>query len=175
MAGNTVNGIPRVDPCARRGVLKRAAQWLAATKGGVAITKSFVVPIDALLLKATGARISVTMGGAPVVVLVSTGARTGLRRETPLQYFTDGDEVILAASNFGGGKHPAWLYNLLGTPECELRAGSGGGRFVAREVENGDRERLFELAIKLYPGYVKYAGRTEGVRTIRMLRLAPIS
>src|SRR5271166_1417956 len=117
---NTINGIPRVDPCARRGAVKRAMQWFAATKVGVAATRSFAVPLDALLLKATGGRLSVTMGGAPVVVLFSTGARSGLRRATPLQYFTDGDDVILAASNFGGGRHPGWYHNLLANPVCEL-------------------------------------------------------
>ena len=107
MSADAINSIPRVDPCAARGRFKRALQWLAATKYGVAVSRSFVVPLDELLLKATGGRLSVTMGGAPVAVLISTGARSGLRRETPLQYFTDDDDVILAASNFGGGRHRA--------------------------------------------------------------------
>jgi deazaflavin-dependent oxidoreductase (nitroreductase family) len=173
MSADTINGIPRVDPCAPRGRVKRALQWLAATKHGVTVTRSIAVPLDNLLLKATGGQFSVTMGAAPVAVLISTGARSGLRRETPLQYFTDGDDVILAASNFGGGRHPGWYYNLMAHPECQLRAGSRVGEFVALEVQNGDRERLFGLAINLYPGYVKYANRAEGIRQIRMLRLTP--
>jgi deazaflavin-dependent oxidoreductase (nitroreductase family) len=169
----TTHNIPRVDPCARRGRLKRALQWFAATKQGVAVTRSIVVPLDNLLLKASRGRISVSMSGAPVALLISTGARSGLERRTPLQYFTDGDDVILAASNFGGGRHPGWYYNLLAHPQCELRVGSRGGPFFAREVHSDDRERLFGLASNLYPGYVKYADRTEGVRTIRVLRLTP--
>jgi deazaflavin-dependent oxidoreductase (nitroreductase family) len=169
----TLHGIPRVDPSARRGPIKRAVQWLAATKQGVAFTRSVAVPIDSVLLKATHGRVGVTMGAAPVLLLTSTGARSGLPRSVPLQYFTDGDDVVLAASNFGGGRHPGWYHNLLANPECELRVGGNGGPFVAREVHDGDRRRLFELAIDLYPGYVKYADRTEGVRIIRMLRLTP--
>jgi len=84
MATDTVNGIPRVDPCACRPVLKRMIQWFAATKPGVAVTRSIVVPLDTLLLRATGGRAGVTMGAAPVAVLISTGARSGLRRATPL-------------------------------------------------------------------------------------------
>jgi deazaflavin-dependent oxidoreductase (nitroreductase family) len=173
MSTDTVNGIARVNPLAHRARFKRALQWLAATQYGVAITRAVVVPLDHRLLQATGGRLSVTMGAAPVAMLISTGARSGLRRETPLQYFTDDDDVILAASNFGGGHRPGWYYNLVAHPDCQLRVGSHIAQFVAREVESRDRERLFGLATNLYPGYMKYANRTEGIREIRVLRLTP--
>ena len=110
-----------------------------------------------------------------MVVLTSTGAHSGQRRETPLTYFTDGDDVILTASNYGGARHPGWYYNLLAHPECELHIGPRGGQFVAREIEGAERDRLFALAVDLYPGYDKYAQQTDGIRTIRMLRVTPAS
>ena len=70
---------------------------------------------------------------------------------------------------------PAGYYNLIAHPECELHIGPRGGRFVAHEVEGGERDRLFGLAVDLYPGYGNYAQRTDGIRTIRMLRLSPAS
>lgn len=111
--------------------------------------------------------------GAPVLVLTTTGARSGQQRERALAYFTDGDDVILMASNYGGARHPAWYHNLLAHPECELHIGPSGGRFVAREAEGDDRDRLFALAVGLLPASRKYVQRTQGIRTIRMLRLAP--
>jgi deazaflavin-dependent oxidoreductase (nitroreductase family) len=98
---------------------------------------------------------------------------SGRRRETPVTYFIDGDDVILIASNYGGARQPDWCYNLLAHPECELHIGPRGGRFVARETRGAECDRLFTLAVDLYPGYGRYAQRTEGVRTIRVLRLTP--
>lgn len=173
MSGDTVNGIPRVDPREGRAAWKRAMLALVATKPGAAIHRALAAPLDAPLMRLTRGRVSLAAGAMPLVVLTTTGARSGQRRETPLGYFTDGDDVILIASNYGGARHPAWYHNLLAHPECELHVGERGGRFVAREATGADRDRLFGLAMDYYPGYAKYAERTDGTRTIRVLRLTP--
>jgi deazaflavin-dependent oxidoreductase (nitroreductase family) len=172
---STIIGIPRVDPRVRP-KWKRALAWwtggvLIATKPGAAIWRTIAAPLDAPIMNATDGRAKLT--GIPVVVLTSTGARSGKLRDTPLTYVTDGDDVILVASNFGGEKHPGWYHNLRANPECELRIGSRGGRFAAREVFGPERDRLFALADALYAGFGKYAKRTQGIRTIRVLRLTP--
>jgi deazaflavin-dependent oxidoreductase (nitroreductase family) len=138
-----------------------------------AIHRAIAAPLDAPIMKATGGRLSFQVGAVPVVVLASTGARSGKRRETPLLYFTDGDDVILTASNYGGTRHPGWYHNLVAHPECELRIGRRGGSFLAHEIEGAERDRLFALAGDLYLGYANYAQRVEGIRTIRALRLTP--
>jgi deazaflavin-dependent oxidoreductase (nitroreductase family) len=173
VSGETVNGIPRVDRRARRAAWKRAMAWLVATRPGAAIHRAIAAPLDAPVMKATGGRLSFQVGAVPVVVLASTGARSGKRRETPLLYFTDGDDVILTASNYGGSRHPGWYHNLVAHPECELRIGRRGGSFLAHEIEGAERDRLFALAGDLYLGYANYAQRVEGIRTIRVLRLTP--
>lgn len=167
----TINGIPRVDPQARPAGWKRAMQRVVATKPGAAIHRTIAARLDTPIMKATGGRVTLAVGAVPVVVLTTTGARSGQRREKPLVYFTDGDDVILTASNYGGARNPGWYHNLLAHPECELHLGQRGGRFVAREAKGDERDRLFALAADLYPGYPKYAERTN--RSIRMLRLAP--
>jgi deazaflavin-dependent oxidoreductase (nitroreductase family) len=171
MCGGTINGIPRVDPRARPAGWKRVMQRVVATRPGAAVHRTIAARLDTPIMKATGGRVTLAVGAVPVVVLTTTGARSGQRRETPLVYFTDGDDVILIASNYGGARHPGWYHNLRADPECELHLGRHGGRFVARETEGDERDRLFALAAELYPGYPKYAERTN--RTIRMLRLAP--
>lgn len=173
MSGDTIKGIPRVDPRARPAAWKRLLQSMVSTKPGTAIHRMLAARLDAPIMRATRGRVSFAFGALPMVVLVSTGARSGQPRETPLGYFTDDDDVILIASNYGGARHPAWYHNLRAHPECELRIGEHGGRFVAREATDADRDRLFALASELYPGYTNYAAHTDGIRTIRVLRLTP--
>jgi hypothetical protein len=99
---DTVNGIRRVD-LRTRPPWKNNRNWLfvgrlAATKPGLAIWRKVAAPIEAPLMKATAGRVRLSFT-TPVVVLVSTGARSGQRRETPLAYSTDGNDVVLIASN----------------------------------------------------------------------------
>ena len=175
VADGTINGIPRVNPSARFPAWKRGMQKLVATRAGARIHRVIAAPLDAPLMRASGGRVSLAAGAVPIVVLRSTGARSGQERETPLAYFTDGDDVILTASNYGDARYPGWYHNLLAQPQCELRIGSRGGRFVAREAQGAERDRLFALAVELYPGYASYAARINGARKIPMLRLRPSS
>jgi deazaflavin-dependent oxidoreductase (nitroreductase family) len=146
---------------------------LAATKPGSVIHRRLAAPIDAPLMRLTRGHVNTGFGAMPQVVLRTTGAKSGEPRDVPLGYFTDGDDVILIASNYGQAKHPSWYYNLLKHPECELLADGRSGRFVARPTEGADHDRLFALAEGSYSGYTTYAANTNGVRTIQVLRLTP--
>lgn len=177
MSRDTINGIPRLG-LDTRPVWKRKLAWwtggqLFSTKAGGAVWRKIAVPNEAPIMKATGGRVRLSVG-IPVVVLTSIGARSGKRRETPLAYFTDGDDVILIASNYGRERHPSWYHNLLAHPECELHIGPRGGPFVAREVEGADRDRLYALAAdRLNKGWDLYKQRVNGIRTIPIMRLTP--
>jgi deazaflavin-dependent oxidoreductase (nitroreductase family) len=175
VSSDAINGVPRVDPRnPARAAWKRAILRTVATRPGAAIHRIIAAPLDAPIMRATGGRVSLAVGAMPLVVLKSTGARSGQPRETPLGYFTDGDDVILIASSYGRERHPGWYHNLLANPECELHIGPRGGRFVARQAEGADRDRLFGLAVDHYLGYANYAKRTDGTRTIPVLRLTPV-
>ncbi len=172
----TINGIPRRD-LARRPLWKRqlawwmGARWISTVKG-LELWRKYGAPVEAPLMKATGGRVRLSVG-IPIVVLHTVGARSGQPRETPLAYFTDGDDVILIASNYGTAKHPAWYHNLIAHPECELRIGPRGGRFVAREVTGPDRDRLYALAVdRLIPVFALHEQRS-GTRSIPVMRLTP--
>jgi deazaflavin-dependent oxidoreductase (nitroreductase family) len=177
MADDTVNGIPKVD-LENRPLWKRNLNWLlggqlATTKTGLAMWRRFAAPIEAPIMKATGGRVRLNLA-VPIVVLSSTGARSGQRREIPLAYFTDGDDVILIASNYGGERHPAWYHNLLAHPECELHIGSRGGRFLARETTGPDRDRLYALAVeRLNRVFDLHQKRSGEFRSIPVMRLTP--
>ncbi len=93
-----------------------------------------------------------------------------------LVYFTDGDDVILLASNYGQAKHPSWYHNLVKDPRCDLFADGRsdmGGSFVARPTDGADHDRLFALMERYFPNFKNYAANTNGIRTIPVLRLTP--
>jgi len=175
-SGDTINGIPRVDPHARTASQRAVARILSffGSEPFASVWRMIGAPLDPLIIKATRGRMKLSPG-APVLVLTSTGARSRQQRETALAYFTDGDDVVVMASNYGGARHPGWYHNLLAHPECELHIGPRGGHFVAREAQGADRDRLFALAVDLLPASRRYPKRTDGVRTIPMLRLTPSS
>lgn len=171
---DTINGIPRVD-LPHRPVWKRQSawwtggRWMASTTA-LSLWRKFIAPIDAPVMKASGGRLRFSIG-IPIVVLTSTGARTGETRETPLAYFTDGEDVILIASNYGSTRHPAWYHNLVAHPDCELHIGPRGGHFIARVATESDRDRLYELVIdRLAPVFALHQQRS-GVRSIPVMRL----
>ncbi len=127
--------------------------------------------IDPALMRASGGRLKST-GIAPTVLLTHTGARTGEPRDTPLSYFTQGDDVILIASRGGSRRHPAWYHNVRANPEVELWTRGGGGRYRARAAEGAERERLWELATTYYPGFATYQERA-GDRRIPVIVCSP--
>lgn len=177
MPGDAINGIPRADAEQRARWKQRLGWWLggrlASTKTGLAIWRKVAAPLEAPIMKATGGRVRLNLA-VPIVVLVSTGARSKQRREIPLAYFTDGDDVVLIASNYGSTRHPAWYHNLRANPDCELRIGNSGGRFVAREAEGADRDRLYALAVEhVNPVFGLHDKRSDS-REIPVLRLSPV-
>ena len=99
--------------------------------------------VDPWLFRKTGGRYPWIFGGMSTAPLVTTGAKSGLRREHQLTYFHDGADPILTASNYGGAKHPQWYYNLKANPQCEF----GDEPFIAQEVTDPDEhDRLYGLA-----------------------------
>jgi deazaflavin-dependent oxidoreductase (nitroreductase family) len=174
MVADLLNGIPRMD-LTRTGPspLIRAASRLLGTKAGSAIHRRLFAPIDRALIHLTGGRVNSSFGRIPMVVLRTTGARSGVQRDVPVIYFTDGDDVILTASNYGRAKHPSWFHNLLVHPECELFAGGRSGHFVAHPTAGADRDRLIALAESWASNFTVYLARTNGIREIPVLRLTP--
>ena len=169
-----VLGIPRLDLRARprwkTWLLWWMGGWFVATQIGGAMWRTLLSPLDAPIMRLTKGRVRIV--GLPVVRLTTTGARTGQPRDSMLAYFTDGDDVIVVASNWGQGNRPGWYYNLVTHPECELHIGPRGGRFVAREITGAQRDELYRLAAeRLSRSWTTYQQRND--RAIPMMRLTP--
>jgi deazaflavin-dependent oxidoreductase (nitroreductase family) len=145
---------------------------LAASRAGSWYFLNVANPIDRRLIPATNGRLS-TAPGQQVCVVETVGAKSGQVRRVPLQYATDGDDLVLIASQGGAPKHPAWYYNLKANPDVRVWANKGrSGNYVARVAEGEERERMWRRAVDLYPGYETYQGRAGG-REIPVIALSP--
>jgi deazaflavin-dependent oxidoreductase (nitroreductase family) len=110
--------------------------------------------------------------GLPVLMLTTTGAKTGQRRTSPVLAFPDGDAFILIATNYGQGHDPGWVHNLRQKPCASVTfEGLLPREMTASELTGKERERVFEQGLTIYHGFGAYRKRT--TRTIPVLRPEP--
>lgn len=109
--------------------------------------------------------------GVPVVMLTSTGAKSGEPRTIAVYGIPHPDGLGLIASNFGGAKHPAWYYNLKANPEARVSIGRDSWRAMARLATPGERDEIWAKGLEIYPGWHKYESRA-GERQIEAFILS---
>jgi deazaflavin-dependent oxidoreductase (nitroreductase family) len=82
-------------------------------------------------------------------------------------------ELVVVASATGRPRHPAWYRNVVANPRVKVYAPGGrSGEYLARTAQGEERQRLWAAALRLYPGYTVYEGRTEGIREIPVVALS---
>jgi deazaflavin-dependent oxidoreductase (nitroreductase family) len=98
--------------------------------------------------------------GRSLLLLTTTGAKSGSQRTSPLAYTRDGDNYIIMASKGGAPTHPAWYHNLVAHPEVTVEVGAQ--RFPARATiaHGAERERLFNHMATQMPGFAEYQRKT---------------
>jgi len=165
--------LPRVDPTAKPSALKRALLAFSMTDAGTWYVRNISPRVDPTLHRVTGGRLSSVMA-TPVVMLTTKGARSGRERTTPLIYFSEGDDVILIASNYGKTRHPAWYHNLKANPDATLAARGRVGRYRASEATGAEREHLWTLTERFARTYGRYK-MTAGSRQIPVMVLSPLA
>lgn len=99
-------------------------------------------------------------GWAPLILLTTTGAKTGRPRIAPLMLVTDGDRILAVASKGGHPKHPEWYLNLLAHPEVTVEVGSEKFATTARILSGNEREQAFRRAVEVFPPYAGYQKNT---------------
>jgi F420H(2)-dependent quinone reductase len=112
-----------------------------------------------------------TMFGGPVLLLNTTGRKSGQRRTNPLLYVRDGEDFVVIASYGGAPKHPAWYLNLMATPDATVEVGDREFRVRAEEVDGEEKARLWQKMVEMYPTYDSYQKKTD--REIPLLVLHP--
>jgi len=110
--------------------------------------------------------------GSTVLLLTTTGRKSGEPRTTPLIYAEDGDRYVIVASKGGAPEHPGWYRNLTKNPEVELQVEDDVFPAHARTAEGKERNRLWEKANEVWPHYAEYQERTERVIPVVVLERA---
>ena len=118
----------------------------------------------------TGGLIGGSLGRLPVLLLTTTGRKTGKRRTTPLVYLPDGDNMVIIASNGGSDWHPGWWLNLRANPNAEVQVDHDVRSVVAEKAEGAERERLWREVNELYHGYEAYQRSTKREIPVVVLR-----
>ena len=132
------------------------------------------IKLHTLVYRATRGRIGHTFrGGPPMLLLDHRGARTDVKRTTPLVYLRDGENVVLIASKGGHPRHPAWFHNLMAHAETTIQIGPQRSAVRARLADPQERARLWPKAVEVYAGYETYQQRTQ--REIPLVILEPRS
>ena len=111
------------------------------------------------------------LGGLPVVILTTSGARSGAVRKTPIMRVERGGVYAAIASYAGNPRNPQWYYNLLAHPEAQLRDGAVVRQVRARELSGAEKQRWWEVADAQNPNYARY--RASAGRDIPVLALEP--
>jgi deazaflavin-dependent oxidoreductase (nitroreductase family) len=130
------------------------------------------VQVHVAVYRASGGRLGGRLGkGVPVLLLTTTGRKTGKRRTTPLLYVEEGDGYVVVASVGGAPSHPAWYLNLRSSPAATMQV---GGRKLAVTAETAgleERARLWLRLTQMWPQYDDYQAKTR--REILVVILAP--
>jgi deazaflavin-dependent oxidoreductase (nitroreductase family) len=112
------------------------------------------------LYRLSGGRLGGTFRGAPVLLLQHIGRKTGHNRTSPLLYLSDGDDLVIVASNGGSRRHPVWWLNLREHPSTTVEVGSDKRAVVARQASAEEKARLWPRLVEIYAPYADYQKRT---------------
>ena len=125
------------------------------------------------IYRATGGRLVGKVGKAGVLLLTTTGRRSGKSRTVPLLYVPDGDAFVVVASQGGHDTHPAWYLNLRANPAATVQIGKRVTIVQAEELTGEARDRLWAALVAVYAGYAEYRIRTS--REFPIIALRPVT
>ncbi len=123
------------------------------------------------LYRLSGGRIGGSLAGSPVLLLTTTGRKSGQQRTAPVVYLADGERQVVIGSNAGHSKTPAWSLNLKANPEAEVEIGRKRRPVRARVAEGEERAELWRRINQQYSGFDDYEARTD--REIAVFVLEP--
>jgi deazaflavin-dependent oxidoreductase (nitroreductase family) len=123
--------------------------------------------------RANDGKVTGVFAGRPLLLLTTTGAKSGQPRVSPLVYTTDGDRIVIIASKGGAPTNPDWYHNVLANPVVTVEL--PGETFQARAtvIEGAERTRLYDAQAALMPGFAEYQQKT--TRQIPVIVLERIS
>jgi len=123
------------------------------------------------IYRLTGGKVGGRIANMPVLLLTTTGRKSGRPRTQPLAYTRAGEGYAVIASKGGAPHHPLWYLNLRANPLAEVTVGRVTEKVRAREAEGEERDQLWRQLADVYSGYDKYARKTS--RRIPVIVLEP--
>ena len=124
--------------------------------------------------RANGGRVGGPFEGGRLLLLTTTGARSGAPHTTPLGYLPDGEVRVLVIASAGGApKHPAWFHNLVADPRVTVESGSFRYEADAVVLAGAERDAAFARAVEADPGWGEYEAGSG--RTLPVVALVPVA
>jgi len=121
--------------------------------------------------RANAGKVGGQFAGADLLLLTTTGAKSGQPRVSPLAYFRVDGKLIVIGSFAGAPVNPAWVHNLRANPAAHVEAGTDAFDVTARELPVAERDALFEKVAAAAPGFAEYQSKTS--RVIPLFELQP--
>ena len=123
--------------------------------------------------RANGGKVGGGFEGAPLLLLHTTGAKSGKERIAPMMYLRDGERVLVFASKAGAADNPDWYHNILAEPRVSVEVGTESYEARAAVVTGDERDRLYARQAELYPGFAEYQEKTDRVIPVVALERLP--
>lgn len=123
--------------------------------------------------RANGGKLSGPFGQVPMLLLTTTGAKSGKQHTTPLAYQPDGDKVYVFGSFAGGPKNPAWFHNLVASPKVTVEVGPDTYEATAVVTSGDEHDKVWQRQKAAVPNFSDYEKKTASTtgRTIPVIRL----
>jgi deazaflavin-dependent oxidoreductase (nitroreductase family) len=123
--------------------------------------------------RANDGKVSGQFAGADLLLLSTTGAKSGQPRLSPLAYFRVDGKLLIIGSFAGADVNPGWVHNLRANPSAHVEIGAESSEVVARELPAAERDQLFAKITAAAPGFAEYQAKTS--RVIPVFELQPVS
>ena len=136
----------------------------------IAGLQNAVIRVHSMLYRSSNGVIGGRIANSPVLLLTTTGRRSGKQRTVPLLYLMDGPNVVLVASNGGTVRHPIWWLNLQTTPEAWIQIKGIRRRVNSEQASAAEKQRLWPRLTAMYPGYKRYQENTDRDIPVVILR-----
>lgn len=158
----------------RANAVQRIMQKLASASLFSGFLARVLAPLDRLVYRLSKGRATLagTAAALPIVLLTTTGARSGEPRTSPLNGIPLGDDIAVIGTRFGTGKIPSWAYNLRADPTASIEYKGSSFDVVAREADRVEFEAAFAAATKIYPGFAGYRERATNLIPVFILESA---
>jgi deazaflavin-dependent oxidoreductase (nitroreductase family) len=110
--------------------------------------------------RANGGKVGGFWEGRPLLLLTTTGAKSGQRHTTPTMYLHDGDRLLIFATKSGAPTNPDWYHNLVAHPKVTVEVGTETYEATATVLKGEERDRFYARQAELYPQFGEYQKST---------------